>query len=211
MIYPISGYFCDIPKWIQMDLCFLNKVWGINFARLNIFINLPPILQVTNWIYYCCCNNNFDKTVSFSLFISILGLSRTSRRPWACGTWRITCRYKIVLCFVKKKKKSDHRQSIVSHQTVQDLRTVLMTPESFKAVRVSCVKICFHGRLRLFSESLTEMQTLMRHVGVWDAHRAKHVCYLGFLLFLLLTYRINVFTCCKPVIVDSVLMSRIAT
>lgn len=105
MIYPISGYFCDIPKWIQMDLCFLNKVWGINFARLNIFINLPPILQVTNWIYYCCCNNNFDKTVSFSLFISILGLSRTSRRPWACGTWRITCRYKIVLCFVKKKKK----------------------------------------------------------------------------------------------------------
>lgn len=51
----------------------------------------------------------------------------------------------------------------------------------------------------------------MRHVGVGDAHRAKHVCSLGFLLFLLLTYRINVFTCCKPVIVDSVLMSCIAT
>lgn len=62
-----------------------------------------------------------------------------------------------------------------------------------------------------FSISLAEMQTLMRHVGVWDAHRAKHVCSLGFLLFLLITYRINVFTCCKSVIVDSVLMSCIAT
>lgn len=94
---------------------------------------------------------------------------------------------------------------------MQDLSAVSVDLENFAAVKVSPVKICLLGRPRLFSVSLAEMQTLMRHVGVCNTHRAKHVHSLGFLLFLLLTYRINVFTCSKPVIVDSVLMSCIAT
>lgn len=94
---------------------------------------------------------------------------------------------------------------------MHDLSAVSVDLENLAAVKVSPVKICFIGRPRLFSVSLAEMQTVMRHAGVCNTHRAKHVLSLGFLLFQLLTYRINVFTCCKPVIVDSVLMSCIAT
>lgn len=70
----------------------INASVGILLIYLQFFKQLTGfiiVLLVTILMKLCL----------FSIFTSILGLPRTSRRPWASGARRITCRYKIVFWF----------------------------------------------------------------------------------------------------------------